>query len=152
MELRTDRSMPGGDYGNSDGIGEHLPIAYVDRETSLYQSEEWSLPDPFAREAGLLARFATAVLPSIPRPRLSQTIDSIANIAKRLKRLELRYKNIVLLCFLPQWPWIREAYQQSEEPELEVETVYDPQVLGVDRRVSPFYLENYLSSRPREEG
>ncbi len=97
-----------------------------------------SCPDPFALKKVSLERFATAVLPSIQRPSHPQTELAIQMMAHRIKQLEKRFRRIVVLCSLSYWPWIREAYQEPGESVPEDETVYEPQVLGVDPKTLLF--------------
>lgn len=113
-------------------LGEHIPVRYIDRETAVYHAEEAVMPDPFALKKVSLERFATAVLPNIQRPSHPQTEQAIQMMAHRIKQLEKRFRRIVVLCSVSYWPWIREAYHEPVESLPEDETVYDPQVLGVD--------------------
>jgi hypothetical protein len=108
---------------------ERLAIKFIDLETNAFQPQSTILPDPYALKTVSLERFATAVLPSIMRPFSQQAIQRIQYMAWKLRELEQQYDNIVLVCSLQKWPWLREAYAefQGELPEhdhVEPPTIY----------------------------
>jgi len=98
---------------------EHIPTAFIDLEVGLFASEASSLPDGFALREVSLESFSAAVLTAIGRPQLKQTRNRIQTMAKNLHKLKSRYKQIVMVCSIEHWPWIREAYQQLNNGTLE---------------------------------
>ena len=49
-----------------------------------------------------------------------QNTERIAWMAARLRELEGRYRSILFVCSILDWPWIRDAYQrrlESPRPE-----------------------------------
>ncbi len=94
-------------------LGEHWPIAFCDLETNVYQPVAAVMPDPFALKNVSLERFATAILPSITRPDQEQVKQRLQFMAWRLKQLELEHQQIVFVCSILEWPWLREAYQAA---------------------------------------
>ncbi len=98
---------------------EHIPTAFIDLEVGLFVSESSSLPDGFALREVSLESFSAAVLTAIGRPQLQQTRNRIQAMAKNLQKLKSRYKQIVMVCSIEHWPWIREAYQQLNNGPLE---------------------------------
>lgn len=100
-------------------IGEHIPIEFIDLETNAYQPQTAVMPDPYALKCVSLERFATAVLPTIPRPFLDQAHQRLGYMGWQLHKLEKRHQKLVAVCTIDQWPWLREAYLQppSECPE-----------------------------------
>src|SRR5258708_6531068 len=49
-------------------MGEHIPRAFIDRETPFFEGAAGVFPDPYALKKVSVAGFAAAVLPSIPPP------------------------------------------------------------------------------------
>ena len=98
---------------------EHIPTAFIDLEVGMFESEVSSLPDGFALREVSLESFSAAVLTAISRPELQQTRDRILAMAENLHKLKDRYQQIVMVCSIEQWPWIREAYQQIDSGTFE---------------------------------
>lgn len=94
-------------------LGEHLPRHFIDLETARFQPYTEELPDPYALKQVALARFATAVLPSLKRPAHEQRRQRIAHMAARLHDLESRYRAVLFVCSILDWPWLRDAYLEQ---------------------------------------
>ena len=119
-------------------LGERIPVEFIDRDCDEVPSSDIVLPDPYALKTVSLEKFATAVLPNLPKPTDEVTLQSIRFMGHRLRQLEERYRNIVMICSLPHWPWLRESYLRPEGPIPSHEEVNDPQVLGVDNKSLTF--------------
>ncbi len=92
-------------------ITEGIARAYIDREVGTFQSSPWVGPDPYVLKTVPLNSFAAASIPFLPPPEPeSQRQTRISWMAFRLHELELDYRNIVCLCPLMDWPWVRQAY------------------------------------------
>ena len=90
-----------------------LAIRFVDLETERFEPRTATLPDPYALKQVAPEKFAAALLPAIPRPpRDGQFERRIRRIAFELHRLELEHENVLCLCDLLDWPWIREAHRE----------------------------------------
>ncbi len=113
-------------------LGERIDVAFIDRDSDHVPSSELILPDPYALKTVSLEKFATAVLPHLPKPTDEATESSLRYMGHRLRQLEDRYRNIVMICSLPHWPWLRESYLRPVGPLPSHESVTDPRVLGVD--------------------
>ena len=88
-----------------------IPRAYIDLEVDLYEEQTTLFPDPYALKKISLEKFSTALLTGLPNPaKDSQRTDRIQNMAYQLHLLELDYDNILCLCGIADWPWIRNAY------------------------------------------
>ncbi|GAC1470087.1 MAG: hypothetical protein NVSMB9_14790 [Isosphaeraceae bacterium] len=106
-------------------VGERIAREFVDMETSRFESNTANFPDPYALKRVSPEGFAAAVLPAIPPPSPGQHADRIVAMASRLRELEGRYRSILFVCSLMDWPWIRDAYTRQLEP-VEAEPVYTP--------------------------
>jgi hypothetical protein len=95
-------------------LQEYLPCHFVDMEVGTYDVYEGIFPDPHALKKLPREPFLAALLPSIPRPSHgSQREYRIAYMANQLRMLEAEYKNILFICSVLDWPWIRSAYHSK---------------------------------------
>ena len=95
------------------GISDRTPLQFIDQECESFDSDASIFPDPFALRETTIERFCAAALPAIPSPSSVQRIDRIMFMSHRLTELKERFSNIVCLCDLQDWPWLREALSAS---------------------------------------
>ena len=114
-----------------EAISEDIPRAYIDLAVESFEQDTAIYPDPFALKTVSLEKFDAAIVPGLPRPDPeSQRADRIRWMAQQLHLLALEYENILFVCSVLDWPWIRDAYQQRVSPPTEkgpiwsVETYY----------------------------
>jgi len=121
-------------------IGERIPREFIDLETPTFQSVDADYPDPYALKRVSPDAFAAAVLPAIPPPKPGQHAERLAWMADRLHLLEHDYTNILLVCSLMDWPWIRDAYMRRVECPETPESFYAPmQTVAVDPKTMLFF-------------
>jgi hypothetical protein len=97
-------------------------------------------PDPYVLKRVRPEAFAAAVLPMIQHPAPGQHAERIAWMAERLHELERRYRAILLVCSILDWPWIRDAYR-TEEPAPEPDPFFTTiSTYGVDPKTLIFLL------------
>jgi len=120
-------------------LGEQIPRAFIDLETAEFEPMGAVLPDPYALKRVSSERFAAAVLPAIPRPARQQQAARCRTMGARLRVLESRYHSILLVGSIMDWPWIREAYQESSAAE-EDDDVEPTQILSVNPATLVFLL------------
>jgi len=119
---------------------ERLPRAFIDLETAQFETYFGVLPDPYALKHVSAEKFATAILPSIPRVHEGQPRARVRHMAARLRELEGRHKKILFLCSLLDWPWIREAYVEQTECEEVDDEVEPTDLFSVDPETLLFGL------------
>lgn len=95
---------------------EHKGVEWIDRESDRLDLEPTVLPDPFAVEHTTLERFCCALLPAIPKPAAESDWKRIRHMASRLLELQQRYRKVVALCHLQDWPWLRDAIRHGSNP------------------------------------
>jgi hypothetical protein len=121
-------------------LGERIAREFVDMETPRFESRQAVFPDPYALKKVSPAGYAAAVLPAVPHPSEGQHADRIAWMAAQLRELERRYRSVLFVCSLLDWPWVRDAYNRRAEPP-EPEPFYPSvQTFGVDPRTLLFVL------------
>jgi len=119
---------------------EHTPRAFIDLETDSFDPYASISPDPYALKRVALERYAASLLPVVPRPQSEQRRARIVHMAQRLRELEYRFKDIVLVCSVLDWPWIREAYLEETPPLAEDEEVETPTTYQADNHTLLFLL------------
>ncbi|WP_417737129.1 hypothetical protein [Rosistilla oblonga] len=115
-------------------MGEHLPRHFIDLETDPFEPMSATMPDPFALKRVPLERFAAAMLPGVPHPPDRQIQQRILHMALRLRELEQRYEKILFVCSVLQWPWVRQAYRESDAEMPEHDLVEPPEIYDVNPR------------------
>lgn len=95
-------------------MGERTPRHYIDLETTNFQPDMASLPDAYALKRVPLPQFASAILPFLPTPHEPQVLDRINHMAWTLRQLSIDYKNILFVCSVMHWPWIRAAFNDRQ--------------------------------------
>ncbi len=91
-------------------LQERMPRAFVDLETSQFDSYLAGLPDPYALKQVSSEKFAAAVLPCLDRPPEGQPHERVLHMAARLRQLEMKYERVLFVCSIVDWPWVREAF------------------------------------------
>lgn len=121
-------------------LGERLATRFIDLETARFEPHSTSLPDAYALKHVAWERFATALLPAIPRPQAGQRLDRIQYMAHRLRELERNYRSILCVCSMLDWPWLREACADRATPTAENDLVEETAIYSVDPRTLIFLL------------
>ncbi|MBM3964150.1 MAG: hypothetical protein FJ308_03655 [Planctomycetes bacterium] len=114
-------------------MGEQIPLEWVEPESVEMQQDGFWLggmvfPDPYAVEHTTLERYCCAMLPVIPSldsrgGHPGGSLESewnrerIERMAARLHSLKHRYRHLVCLCHLQDWPWIRDALARLQSHE-----------------------------------
>ena len=119
---------------------EQIPRAFIDLETAVFEPRSAGLPDPYALKTVPLEQFAAAVLPAIGRPPAGQATDRVVTMAARLRELEERYKSILLVVSILDWPWIKDAYFSNVVPTRDDDAVEPTVIQAVDPKTLLFVL------------
>lgn len=124
-------------------IPERMPRFFIDLETNHFEPPTAVLPDPYALKKVSLEQFAAATLPTIPPPQSEQHLARIVHMAEQLRRLSQKYKRVLAICSLTDWPWLRDAYQSQTKPLAEDENVSEPENYSVDPATLIFMLGEF---------
>ncbi len=136
---------------------EGIPRKFIDLSVSQYEARHFDFPDAFSLRGLSLEKFATALLPFIPRPADNSQHDQRARwMAYQLHQLEMDYKQVVLVCSLLDWPWIKQAYDDRSEyphpePSAGVPTLYGLEPATLFFALSEFPYITYLYEKNRQE-
>ena len=107
-------------------MGDRIPRHFVDLETSRYRPHSRSLPDAYALKKLPIERFAAAVIPHIEPSHDSQWSKRIRYQAWQLRQLSVDYENILFVCSVLDFPWIRQAFNDRELKCPSNESVTEP--------------------------
>ncbi len=119
---------------------EHIPRAFIDLETAVFEPRSAGLPDPYALKTVPYEKFAAAVLPAIGRLPPGQATDRVVAMAANLRQLESRYKSILLVVSILDWPWVKDAYFSNTPCEATDDAVEETEIQAVDSRTLLFIL------------
>lgn len=119
---------------------ERLACQYIDLETNCFESYSMPLPDPYALKRTSLERFATSVLPTLPRLPAGQPQERVAQMATRLRELEGEFRSILCVCSLLDWPWIVDAYLDRRRPSHDPEDTNAVETYSIDKSTLIFLL------------
>jgi hypothetical protein len=111
---------------------ERMAIEFIDLETNVFRPLSSVLPDPYALKTVSLERFATAVLPNVPRPDEEQVGQRLKHMAWRIRNLERKHKSVLVVCSIILWPWIREAYAEFDGQPPEGDMTEPPTIYSVN--------------------
>lgn len=120
--------------------GEHIARRFIDLETNIFEPYSDNFPDAYALKKATLPQFSAALLPAIERPDSPQRTHRIVEMANRLRELEGEFKNILFVCSVLDWPWIREAYIERHARKVEDENVNRPESFSVAAKTLTFLL------------
>lgn len=130
---------------------------FIDWSIASFEPRHFVFPDTFALRQLSLEKFCVGMLPSLPRPAAgSQHEKRIRWMAYQLHRLEIEYSNILFVCSLLDWPWIKEAYDGRFEYAPPENPPTLPRLYGVEKStlffaLSEFPYVTYLYEKNREE-
>lgn len=120
-----------------------IPRAFIDLEVDRYVEQSTILPDPYALKEVPLEKFSAAVLTGLPAPE-GQHLERISWMAYQLHLLELEYENILFLCSVADWPWVRDAYTRRLDYPNASPSVWPPEIY----RVAPQTLYFVMGELP----
>ena len=136
-----------------EGISRH----FIDWSTENYEKRGIDFPDSFTLSKVSYEKFISTLLLTLKRPEeKSQHFWRARWMAYQLHQLELEYSNIICLCSILDWPWIKETYDERLEilPPQKPEGL--PSLFGVDNKTLFFALTEfpyvtYLYEKKRQE-
>ncbi len=108
-------------------MGERIARHFIDMETSQYEVISRPLPDAYALKQVPIRQFVSAVVPHLQKPQNEQWTQRINHMAWRLRELSVDYKKILFVVSVLDWPWVREAFLDSNLTAPEHETVNECQ-------------------------
>ena len=118
---------------------ERIPSYYIDLETENYEDLVAMYPDPYVLKKVNPEKFAAALLPHVP-PLSEFHQARVMEMASQLRRLEKKYKKILYVCSLIEWPWVRQAYKNNSLPERPHDAVAETELYQVSPPTLTFVL------------
>ena len=121
-------------------MGDHIARRFIDVETGQYRPHARSLPDAYALKKLPIQRFAAAIVPHIQAPNDPQWRKRIDYMAWQLRELSIDFKNILFVCSVLDWPWIRQSFNNRELELPENEATSDPETFQIKTETLYFSL------------
>lgn len=107
-------------------LGDHLPIHFVDKETSTFEPHSSTMPDGYALKRLQIEHYAAAVLPGLQPPKSQQWRQRVQAMAWNLRQLSIDYKRILFVVGILEWPWVRQAFLDRNLLAPQNEPVHQP--------------------------
>ncbi|QPJ63352.1 MAG: hypothetical protein G3M70_16290 [Candidatus Nitronauta litoralis] len=137
-------------------LQENIRREFIDLPVSRFEPRKSIFPDTLALSQLTLEEFAVTLLPSLKKPPADSQQDlRIRWMAHQLHRLELECENLIFICSMLDWPWIKAAYDSLEKfPQ--PEKTNNPDLFGIEHSTLTFALSElpYVTSlyeKRREE-
>jgi len=136
---------------------EGLPRHFIDWSTENYEKRSIDFPDSFALSQMSYEKFVSTLLLTQKRPQeKNQHFWRARWMAYQLHQLEMEYSNIVFICSILDWPWIKEAFDERLEVSPPQKAEGLPTLQGVDKQTLFFALTElpyvtYLYEKKRQE-
>ena len=121
-------------------MGEHIPRRFIDLPTAVFQPHSRWMPDAYALKMVSIPQYAAAVLPFLKAPDNEQWRQRVTYMAWQLRELSLDYRNILFVCSVLEWPWVRAAFHERELVCPAPEADLPPQAFQVSRNSFYFLL------------
>ena len=132
LQLRADRPLPGSDRRLAHGAG-RADRARVHRpRDAAVRAGHRRLSRSLCAQAGQTRAFRGGHPGGRPAPDARPEHRAHRLDGARLRELETRYRSILFVCSILDWPWIRDAYQRRLPPP-EPESFFSP-IVDLPRR------------------
>ena len=95
-------------------LGERIPTRFVDLETSHFIPFSKGLPDAYALKRVSIEKFAASIVPHLHEMDHPQWRARVDHMAWRLRELSVDFQNILFVCGILEWPWIRQAFHTRQ--------------------------------------
>ena len=136
-----------------EGISRH----FIDLSTEDYVKRSSDFPDSFALNKVPYEKFISTLLLTQKRPKdKSQHTKRIRWMAYQLHQLEMEYSNVIFICSIMDWPWVKEAYDERLKITPPKRSEELPTLYGVEKNTLFFALTElpyvtYLYEKKRQE-
>ena len=138
-------------------LQEGIPRHFIDWSTESYEKRSIDFPDSFALSKMSYEKLVSVLLLTQKRPKdKSQHFWRARWMAYQLHQLEMEYTNIVCICSILDWPWIKEAYDERMEVSPPKKADGLPILYGVEKQTLFFALTElpyvtYLYEKKRQD-
>ena len=136
---------------------EGIPRHFIDWSTGNYESRHSNFPDTFSLQKLSYEKLVSTLLLTLKPPKLeSQHYWRACWMAYQLHCLELEYSNILFICSILDWPWIKEAFDERKDYKNPIGNFENPTLNRVEKNtlffaLSEFPFITYLYEKKRQE-
>ena len=136
---------------------EGISRRFIDWSTSNFEPRDINFPDTFSLQKITYEKFLSTLLLTLKRPEIdSQHDHRVRWMAYQLHCLEMDFSNILFLCSVLDWPWLKEAYDERKKYKIPVTNPKTPDLFRVDKNtlffsLSEFPFITYLYEKKRQD-
>jgi hypothetical protein len=136
---------------------ESIPRHFIGWSTESYEKRSFDFPDSFSLNKIPYEKFVSTLLLTQKRPKHnSQHFWRTRWMAYQLHQLEIEYSNVVFICSILDWPWVKEAYDERLKFTSPCKNPGIPVLYSVDKQTLFFALTElpyvtYLYEKKRQE-
>ncbi len=136
---------------------EGIARRFIDLSTQAYETRHSSFPDTFSLQKVSYEKYASTFLLTLKPPKVeSQHYWRARWMAYQLHCLELDFSNIIIICSILDWPWIKDAFDERKKYKNPPTDLKTPVLNNVDKNTLFFALTEfpfitYLYEKKRQE-
>lgn len=136
---------------------EGISRRFIDWSASNFKTRHIHFPDPFSLQKIPFEKFLSALLLTLKRPEPDSQDDfRVRWMAYQLHCLEMDFSNILFLCSVLDWPWVKEAFDERKKYKKPFGNPESPVLNRVDKNtlffaLSEFPFVTYLYEKKRQE-
>ncbi|MEK9628477.1 MAG: hypothetical protein VW455_05605 [Nitrospinota bacterium] len=136
---------------------EGISRRFIDWSTENYETRNFNFPDTFSLQKVSYEKLLSTLLLTLKPPKEdSQHYWRVRWMAYQLHCLELDFSNILFICSVVDWPWIKEAFDERREYKNPTANPINPNLNQVDKKtlffaLSEFPYITYLYEKKRQQ-
>lgn len=130
---------------------------FIDWSTTNYETRHVNFPDTFSLQKVSYEKLASTLLLTVKPPKIeSQHYWRAHWMAYQLHCLEMDFSNILFLCSVLDWPWVKEAFNERKQYKNPTKNPGNPILNPVDKKtlffaLSEFPYITYLYEKKRQQ-
>ena len=136
---------------------EGISRQFIDWSTSDYETRHTNFPDTFSLRKVSYEKLSSTLLLTVKPPKTeSQHYWRACWMAYQLHCLEMDFSNILFLCSVLDWPWVKEAFDERRKYKIPSANPNNPILNPVEKNtlffaLSEFPYITYLYEKKRRE-
>ncbi len=136
---------------------EGIPRKFIDWSTQNYETRHTNFPDTFSLRKVSYEKLTSTLLLTVKPPKAeSQHYWRACWMAYQLHCLEMDFSNILFLCSILDWPWVKEAFDDRKKYKNPSTNPDSPVLNSVEKNtlffaLSEFPYITYLYEKKRQE-
>ncbi len=136
---------------------EGISRRFIDWSTTNYETRHANFPDTFSLQKVSYEKLASTLLLTLKQPKPASQHDwRVRWMAYQLHCLEMDFSNVLFLCSVLDWPWVKEAFDERKKYKNPAINPGNPILNRVEKNTLFFALSDfpyitYLYEKRRQE-